>query len=413
MHETNLLYLQIQPDFKDCIEDVAAGKLSKEHFYINVQSDPYTLQDEQNIQIFKNKADELTFSKNFQKLSENHYSFALANNPSVNNDEWRVQFITSKKSNKDTQGLEKDYTSLAISHERNSFVVLGDSLGNISVLNNGISEKIKTFDGAHEEEITCLKVFPSNKVLLSGSMDMKIKIWSLDDGGNPRTFTGHRQTITELSLIERGRNFISCSKDGTIKLWECGSGKCLHTFSRKENKYDGIQCMALLSGQNEETTQTANELEFGTEGKKVVAGHCSGVITCHDLYTKRQIFQIPSLFTSPCTAITNFSQNFIVSGYENGTIALWNLNSLERPVKVFSFQKGTPINKLVTYNSKTVFVSSGIDANIVFDITGKDGDYHVEYLVCEDKTIKSFEINQISGDLYVAGSQGLCSVYSI
>jgi len=88
-------------------------------------------------------------------------------------------------------------------------------------------------------------------VVLSGSSDFQLRIWSVLDGSNPVTLKAHTKGITDSAVIDRGRNVLcklslfiyatldthmsfilimSCiyyslaasSRDGTIRLWECG-----------------------------------------------------------------------------------------------------------------------------------------------------------------------------------------------
>ena len=54
----------------------------------------------------------------------------------------------------------------------------------------------------HLSDVTCLKFFPSNLVLLTGGDDMCVKIWSIEDGSCPVTLTGHKRGITQLQIIE-------------------------------------------------------------------------------------------------------------------------------------------------------------------------------------------------------------------
>ena len=52
------------------------------------------------------------------------------------------------------------------------------------------------------------RFFPSGQVVLSGSMDMQVKIWSALDGQCPMTLRGHTQRITDLAIVSRGRNVL-------------------------------------------------------------------------------------------------------------------------------------------------------------------------------------------------------------
>lgn len=48
----------------------------------------------------------------------------------------------------------------------------------------------RTLEG-HVSEVTHCRFFPSGMVVLSGGVDMRLKIWSVEDGSCPVTLTGH------------------------------------------------------------------------------------------------------------------------------------------------------------------------------------------------------------------------------
>lgn len=71
----------------------------------------------------------------------------------------------------------------------------------------------------HLLDVTCTKFFLSNQVLLSGSLDMQIKIWNIIDGTCVRTLKGHTRAVMDLEIIGVGTNVLSGSMDGTVRLW--------------------------------------------------------------------------------------------------------------------------------------------------------------------------------------------------
>ena len=56
----------------------------------------------------------------------------------------------------------------------------------------------------HISDVNTCKFFPSGKVVLSGGADLRLKIWSTEDGSCPVTLKGHTG----------GQDFPSC----TVKL---------------------------------------------------------------------------------------------------------------------------------------------------------------------------------------------------
>lgn len=71
----------------------------------------------------------------------------------------------------------------------------------------------------HRMAITCCVYSPTAKVVVTGSLDTEVKVWSLA-GGLLETFRGHSKAITKIILNPYNSNLIiSSSLDGIIKMW--------------------------------------------------------------------------------------------------------------------------------------------------------------------------------------------------
>ena len=67
--------------------------------------------------------------------------------------------------------------------------------------------------------ITSCVYSPTARVVLTGSLDSEIKVWSLD-GGLLEVLRGHSRAITNLVLNPYNSNVVlSSSLDGIIRLW--------------------------------------------------------------------------------------------------------------------------------------------------------------------------------------------------
>jgi WD40 repeat protein len=61
-------------------------------------------------------------------------------------------------------------------------------------------------------------------LIVSGSNDCKIKVWSASTGDCLRTLVGHEALVRALSFDPRSGRLVSASYDKTVKLWDLGSG---------------------------------------------------------------------------------------------------------------------------------------------------------------------------------------------
>jgi WD40 repeat protein len=57
-------------------------------------------------------------------------------------------------------------------------------------------------------------------MIVSGSTDTTIKLWSLKSGELLYTLTGHSGAMISLAFSPDGQMLASSSKDGTIQLWQ-------------------------------------------------------------------------------------------------------------------------------------------------------------------------------------------------
>lgn len=394
----------IQHDFKQCIQEGNEGS----HFYINIDKSPNEIEEcTVTVSDHGSKFD-AGENNSFVKLGENMYEATIAEN--------KYRFCTMDNDNLDTSTPESDiqWTCIDATSVPETRYALGDARGNIKIY-DALLEVQNEWKNAHMGELTSLRFFPSGEVLLSSSTDLQIKIWSVLDGSNPRTFIGHKAAVTDTCMIEKGRNFLSSSLDGSVRLWECASGSNLHSFTRKENPTDGVNTLGLLSDSSAESGGGSNYEEFGTLGKKVLAGHSSGVITLHEVFSKKQELQIPSTTMSSCNSLaTDYKNtNYIYAGYQNGALAKWDLRQPDRPVDCVYINANSPINHIYNY-SDGIYISSGVDTNLKLDLESPMRNIRSDlptFLVSDDNQVAQFTSAPNNQGVIAVGNWGFQARY--
>ncbi|XP_053210595.1 F-box/WD repeat-containing protein 7-like [Panonychus citri] len=130
--------------------------------------------------------------------------------------------------------------------------------------------------GHDDHVITCLQFNPESNLIVSGSDDNTLKVWSSTTGKCLRTLTGHTGGVWS-SQLSPNNIVISGSTDRTLKIWDAISGKCKHTLYGHTST---VRCMALHGNQvvsgSRDTTLRVWDITTGN-CNHVLVGHCAAV----------------------------------------------------------------------------------------------------------------------------------------
>ncbi|CAN8254851.1 unnamed protein product [Cochlearia groenlandica] len=222
-----------------------------------------------------------------------------------------------------------------------TYIVGGGNSGDIYLWEVSTGKLLKKCHG-HYRSVTCLVFSGDDSLLVSGSQDGSVRVWSLvrlfDDfqrqQGNTlyeHSFNEHTMSVTDIVIDYGGCNamiVVSASEDRTCKIWSLSKGKLLRNiiFPFAINAlaldpggsvfYAGARDSNIYLGAINSTS------DYGTQALGSVSEECKAV-TC----------------LSYCT-----DGNLLISGSEDGVICIWNPKS-RRPVRTFSHGKG-PVNNV-------------------------------------------------------------------
>uniref|UniRef100_A0A673AGA8 F-box domain-containing protein n=1 Tax=Sphaeramia orbicularis TaxID=375764 RepID=A0A673AGA8_9TELE len=134
---------------------------------------------------------------------------------------------------------------------------------------NGDTGEPMVLKGHDDHVITCLQF--SGDLIVSGSDDNTLKVWSAITGKCLRTLTGHTGGVwcSQMAVT----TVISGSTDRTLRVWDADSGQCVHTLYGHTST---VRCMHLhgnrvVSGSRDTTLRVWD----------VSTGRCEHVLTGH------------------------------------------------------------------------------------------------------------------------------------
>ncbi|XP_048484798.1 protein qui-1 [Plutella xylostella] len=113
------------------------------------------------------------------------------------------------------------------------FAVLSDGDNSVRIwalAGGGDSEERKAI--SHAERITCFALTADSQHIVTGSMDMSLKVWQLDGGKLSQVLVGHSDIVTCVAVaITNKTQIVSGSWDCNLIVWDINTGSDLHLLS--------------------------------------------------------------------------------------------------------------------------------------------------------------------------------------
>lgn len=202
----------------------------------------------------------------------------------------------------------------------------------------------------HSDSVFSVAISPDGQILVSGSADKTIKIWTLKTGDLKTTLTGHSSGVNSITISPDGETVVSGSSDNTVKIWNLKTGDLKTTLNVH---YDSVRSVAvspdgqtLASGSDDKSIKIWNlkkgrlkDKNYGAhfswvscvaispDGQSLISGSGDKTIKIWDL----EIGNLETILTGhsyyvSCLFISPDGQT-LVSGSHDNTIKIWNLKT--------------------------------------------------------------------------------------
>lgn len=247
----------------------------------------------------------------------------------------------------------------------------------------------------HERSITQIKYNREGDLLFSSSKDNKPNVWFSLNGERLGTFNGHQGAVWCIDVDWTTTKFISGSGDMTVKLWDVENGVSVATIAAKSSVRT---CSFSFSG-NQAAYSTDKAMRNLCELFIIDVRHMDA-----NLGDANPIIKLP-MSESKITSLLWSLDETIITGHDDGGIATWDLRNGK---KINSVQDHAGvINDMQMSRDGTMFVTASKDTTAkLFD---------VESLMClktykTERPVNSAAISPLFEHVVLGGGQDAMDV---
>lgn len=211
---------------------------------------------------------------------------------------------------------------------------------------------IKTLRG-HNSAVRAVAWTPDGRTVVSGSQDERVLLWGIDSYEEfrvleGRTLAGHTDAILGASFSPNGKEILTASRDRTARSWDTATGKLRHTF-REGHDY------------------LASNAVFFRDGRTLVTAAADDTVRFWDVATGTQFLRLTSTGWSAAVDLSPDGQ-WLVTGSDDESVKLWDLRGLRRDDEADRSTSLPSPRRLTGHNGRVTAVAFAPGGNVV--ITG-------------------------------------------
>jgi WD40 repeat protein/serine/threonine protein kinase len=205
---------------------------------------------------------------------------------------WRLRLLT---------GHDKEVKSVAFSRD-GRLIVSGGMDGKLRVWEVATGRCLQAVPG-HKHRVTSVAFSGDASKMLSGSWDNTLGLWDTASGQHLRTFQGHSDRVNVVTFSPDNTQILSGSWDRSVRLWEAATGRCIRE----------------LDGHTREVIAVA----FSPQGQHVVSGSEDKTLRLWEVATGRCLRTIEGHGHWVNAVAFSPEGGAILSGSEDKTLRLW------------------------------------------------------------------------------------------
>ena len=260
----------------------------------------------------------------------------------------------------------------------NNTVAIGSGHRDIIILDVITGSQIAIFSG-HTDEVPAIVFSSDGRSLVSGSVDMTVKLWDMQTGGAIKTFSGHTELVNTVSISVDCTTIASGSFDNTVRLWDTQTGVCNHTIKQlvppRFMKF--FPCVPQhflfvsdheirqwnISGYQVEPTFVGTYVSFSSDGTQIVSRYRK-VATVQNISSGAVITTfpvVPDLYNRCC--FSPDGRHIAVSAWR--TACVWDITGPE-PHIIETFIGHTSDITSLEFSSSSSLISGSNDQSVKF-----------------------------------------------